>query len=252
MTMIKLEINALNADDLLRQIHGLQMGSSVITAGSTVVNSVTTTHQPEQEEDAIHDGVVARLEAEITETLAKLSDEQAKVATLEKAATKLNTQLKDAEAGAEKSHKAFLEEQKRADAANLRIKELEQLVKAAEWAAAAPVDNVTNDVAADAALDTPPADVKEPEKATPAPRTQRTTRNVNKPAEETAEHKALRETITNDLLDLGGLAETNAQVATDVEEVLKKYEVTNGADLKTEQLADAAADIGELIGVYFK
>lgn len=250
MTMIKLEINALNAADLLVQIQQLQMGANVVTGTTTVVNAPMGIGVQDTKED--HDRDAHSYEAECEELQSKLSDEQAKVATLEKTVTKLNGQLKDAEAGAEKSHKAFTEEQKRAAAAEARIKDLETQLKAAGGKPVSePVDNATNDTAADSALDTPPP-AKETEKATAAPRTQRTTRTVNKPAEETAEHKALRETITNDLLDLGGLAETNAQVATDVEEVLKKYEVTNGADLKTEQLADAAADINELIGVYFK
>ena len=248
MTMIKLEINALNADDLLRQIHGLQMGAAGVTAGNTVVNLPVSVQDTKED----HQRDASSYEAECEELQAKLSDEQAKVATLEKAATKLNTQLKDAEAGAEKSHKAFLEEKKRADAAEAKLKETLAQLGGATPTTAAPVDTATNDADADAALDAPEVVKADDAVVKAAPRTQRTTRNVNKPAEETAEHKALRETITNDLLDLGGLAETNKQVATDVEEVLKKYEVTNGADLKTEQLADASADIGELIGVYFK
>lgn len=238
-------------------------GSFNIQKAEITAASINTENVKPEEKDAQENDAHAYA-AECEELASKLDNERAKVATLEKTVTKLNTQLKDAEAGGEKSHKAFLEEQKRADAAEARIKDLETQLKAANAkpADSAPADNATNDDEADAALNTPdatvnPADATDPKaaddgKAKPGARTNRTTRNVSKPAEETADQKALRETITNDLLDLGGLAEKNAQVATDVEEVLAKYNVTNGADFTTEQLADAAADIAELIGVYFR
>lgn len=257
---IKLEINAETAADLLRQVQGLQLGA-------TGINNATNSPEPERNEKEGNSDLLDRVENELTEALAKLEESNLKVAALEKSVTKLDTQLKDAEAGAEKAHKAFLEEQKRADAAEARVKDLETQLKAASAkpADSAPADNATNDDEADEALDTGSdklsptleklagaATHNDDGKAKPGARTNRTTRNVSKPAEETADQKALRETITNDLLDLGGLAEKNAQVATDVEEVLAKYSVSNGADLTTEQLEDAAADIAELIGVYFR
>lgn len=242
-------LSLIGADTEVQTIH---------TAAVHIANLVETKDEQQNDPHAYA--------AECDELQGKLAEANAKVGTLEKSVAKLNTQLKDAEAGAEKSHKAFLEEQKRADAAEARVKDLESALAELEVAAkgAVPdVDTATNDAEADAALDKPETvgavdaaekvqTAADDGKVKPGARTNRTTRNVSKPAEETAEQKALRETITNDLLDLGGLAEKNAQVATDVEEVLAKYSVSNGADLTTEQLEDAAADIAELIGVYFR
>lgn len=243
---------------VLNTAGSLHIQNAQNTAASVNAENVKPDEKETQERDEhSYSAECDELQKQLEEALGKLEDEYAKVATLQKTVTKLNTQLKDAENGGEKSHKAFLEEQKRADAAEARIKELETQLKAAggKPAPAAQEDNATNDAEADAALNKPDAAETKPAddgKAKPGARTNRTTRNVSKPAEETAEHKALRETITNDLLDLGGLAEKNAQVATDVEEILTKYGVANGADLTTEQLEDAAADIGEIIKVYFR
>lgn len=262
--LIKIELIGSNAESVLANLRGLvgdvtggfTERSAVINNGSIDAGSLTG--KPDSSNNAEgHDD--ENLADELIATRALLTASEAENASLRNDLKVATSQLKDAQASASKAHKALEQEEKITKDLKAQVADLETQLKAAgtgnvKTADQTVVDTATNDTDADSAISgaetvtTGAATVK----AQPGARGQRTTRSVEKPATETPEQKALRETITNDLLDLGGLAEKNQQVATDVEEILTKYKISNGADLTVEQLEDAAADINELIKVYFR
>ena len=249
LAVVRIEITGRNAESVRENLRGLlaeevshvtnnvsgfQVSALVsdtdITHANVDIEALRATWQKELEAES----------AELERTSAMLSERTAALAVAE-------AHLKDARKGNDKLVKELEKEQ-------ARVIDLEtQLKTLRAQPAATPADaSTTNDTEADAAIGEPETVASEAVKVTPAPRTARTTRQVTKPAEETAEQKAVRETIVNDLLDLGGLAEKNEQVAKDVEEVLAKFGIQNAADLTTEQLQPAADAVAELIGIYFK
>ena len=216
------------------------LAEEVKVFSGTIENTVVNIPEESQADELQSTRALLEAEsAELERTSAMLSERTAALAVAE-------AHLKDARKGNDKLVKELEKEQ-------ARVIDLETQMKAlqAPSAATSADASTTNDTEADAAIGEPEAVASEAVKVTPAPRTARTTRQVTKPAEETAEQKVVRETIVNDLLDLGGLAEKNEQVAKDVEEVLAKFGIQNAADLTTEQLQPAADGIAELIGIYF-
>lgn len=251
--LVKIEFIGSNTQSVMANLLGFIGANAVVSHGSEITSQgvFATGGQEAVGEVLVNDELIA--------TRALLESSEAENASLRNDLKVATAQLKDAQASATKAHKALEQEEKQTKGLTAQLETLKAALAKAEGAApltstSQVVDNATNDADADSAIAGAEtvASGDATVKAQPGARGQRTVRNVSKPAEETAHHKALRETITNDLLDLGGLAEKNEQVATDVNEIFDKYKISNGADLTVEQLEDAAADINELIKVYFR